>query len=215
MILDSNMKIAVTCKKCGKISIEELNVFEINKDKEVRFVCSCGSLNCIIYSSEDKNINISTSCIYCGKEHDYRYTSKDIMSGIEMVCPEMEMSIVKIGDKMDVGSYINNEDKNAIQALYDKNFELFFNNHNIMKKSLEKLRLLKENGKINCDCGNGDIELEVYCDRLELRCTSCEGIKIIYAESQEDLDTFYEKEKIDIIKSEFEFIDAANNSDHK
>lgn len=215
MIINSNMKMAVTCEKCGKISVEELNLFEINKSKELRLTCSCGSLNCTIYSNEHKNINISTGCIYCGREHKYKYKSKDIILGEEMLCPEVGMPIIKIGDSQEVNSYINDIDKNTIEVLYDKNFELFFNNHSIMKKSLEKLRGLKENSKINCDCGNNDIAIEIYSDRVELRCVSCQGIKIIYAENKEDLDTFYKKNKIDIKQSEFEFIDAINNSDHK
>lgn len=215
MIVDSNMKIAVTCEKCGKINIKELSLFEINNDKETRFICSCGSLNCIIYSNDTKNINISTDCIYCGEEHNNRYALKDIISGTEILCPELQMPIVRIGKMKEIGSYIKNMDKETIEALYDKNFELFFNNHNIMKKSLEKLSWLRENNKINCDCENSDISIEIYSDRLELRCTSCRGIKIIYAENKEDLDTFYEKKKINIRKSEFEFIDSSNNSDNK
>lgn len=135
--------------------------------------------------------------------------------GIEILCPEVMMPIVKIGDKKDISSYIKDIDEDTIQTLYDKSFETFFNNHDIMKKSLEKLRVLKDSGKINCDCGNSDIALEIYSERIELRCTKCQSIKIIYAETQDDLDTFNEKKKIAMKQFEFEFIDATNNSDHK
>ena len=215
MIVDSNIKIAVTCDKCGEINIEELNMFEINKGKEIKYICSCGSLNCMVYSDEKKDLNISTNCIYCGKDHKKILSVKDLILGIKILCPEVRLPIVKIGDMREIKSYIKDMDKDMIEALYDKSFETFFHNHDIMKQSLEKLRVLKEDGKINCDCGNEDIALEIYPERIELRCSKCQSVKIIYAENQGDLDTLYEKKKISMKQFEFEFIDAANNSDHK
>ncbi len=215
MLVDSNIKIAITCEKCGKINIEQLNLFTLSKDKEMKSICSCGSLNCIIYSDKHKDINISTNCIYCGKEHKEVYKTKDIVRGTEVICPEVGMPIVKTGDMKAVSSYIKNINRHTIEALYDKDFELFFSNHEIMKKTLERLILLKEADKINCECGNADITLEIYSERIELICIDCQSIKIIYAESQEDLEVFYEKKKITMKPFEFEFIDAANNSDHK
>ena len=215
MILDSNVKLAVTCQKCGKINIEELNLFRLSKDKEIKSVCSCGSLSCIIYSDKYKDIKIVTDCMYCGKKHDNIYKVKDFIQGIKVICPEIGMPIVKTGDIKAISAYIKNINKHTIEALYDEDFESFFNNHSIMKKSLERLIDLKEADKVSCECGKSDITLEIYPDRIELICVECHSIKIIYAESLEDLQVFHEKKRIRMKPYEFEFIDAANNSDHK
>lgn len=215
MIIDSNVKIAVTCEKCGRINVEQLNLFKLNKKKEKRLSCSCGSLNCIIYSSDTRNINLAISCVDCGEDHIYKYRAKKLLSGDEITCPEIGTVISTIGDRKDISRYIKNAEKDTLEVLYDEKFELFFNNHNIVKESLHKLQNLKEASKISCDCGNEDIATEIYSDRIELRCTRCQSIKVIYAETLEDLKNFNKKTSINMRKCEFEFIDAIKNSDNK
>lgn len=215
MIIDSNIKIAVTCEKCGRINVSPLNLFDLNKSKEKTLSCSCGSLNCIIYTSGYRNINLIVNCVDCGEEHNYQYSVRKVLSGTAIKCEEIGTSISVIGDRKDISEYIKNAERNTLEVLYDEKFELFFNNHNIMKKSLEKLQNLKENNKIDCDCGNEDIATEIYSDRIELRCMRCQSIKVIYAENQEDLKNFYEKTSVNMKQYKFEFIDAIRNSDNK
>lgn len=215
MIIDSNLKIAVTCEKCGRINVEQLNLFKLNKIKDKRLSCSCGSLNCIIYSSEFRNINLSINCVDCGQEHTYKYKLKKILSGIQIACPEVETIIAIIGYQRDISEYIKSSEKDTLEVLYDEKFELFFNNHSIMKKSLEKLQNLKASDGISCDCGNRDIATEIYSDRIELRCTRCQSVKVIYAEEQNDLKHFSDQSSIDMRKNQFEFIDAIKNFDNK
>ncbi len=83
-----------------------------------------------------------------------------------------------------------------------------------MKKSLEKLQKLKASDDISCDCGNEDIATEIYSDRIELRCTRCQSMKVIYAEEQHDLKHFCDQSSIDMKKNQFEFIDAIKNSEN-
>ncbi len=102
MIIDSNLKIAVTCEKCGRINVEQLNLFELNKIKDKKLSCSCGSLNCTIYSSGFRNINLNINCIDCGEEHIYNYKLKEILSGIQIACPEIDTLIAIIGDQSEI-----------------------------------------------------------------------------------------------------------------
>ena len=215
MIIDSNLKIAVTCEKCGRINVEQLNLFKLNKNEEKKLSCSCGSLNCTIYSSEFRNINFNINCVDCGEEHIYKYKLKEVLSGIQLVCPEISTVIAIIGDRKEISEYIKSSEKDTLEVLYDEKFELFFNDHSIMKKSLEKLQMLKASNDISCDCGNEDIATEIYSDRIELRCTRCQSIKVIYAEKKNDLKHFCDQSSIDMKKNEFEFIDAIKNSDNK
>ena len=215
MTVDSNLKIAVTCEKCGRINVEQLNLFKLYKNKEEKLSCSCGSLNCIIYTSGLRNINININCVDCGEEHIYIYKFKEAFSGIKMTCPEIHTVISIIGEQSEISEYIRSSEKDTLEVLYDQKFELFFNNHNIMKKSLEKLQNLKASDDISCDCGNEDIATEIYSDRIELRCTKCQSIKVIYAEEKNDLQHFCNQSSIDMRKNKFEFIDSVKNSDNK
>ncbi|WP_041701330.1 hypothetical protein [Gottschalkia acidurici] len=214
MIIDSNIKVAVTCHKCGRINVEQLNLFNLNRDEKVKLSCSCGSLNAIINSRNLKNIYLRINCVDCGEEHFYKYKVKNFIKGTEILCMENGMGIAIIGNTKDISRYIKDAEKNTLEALNDEKFQYFFTDHYIMKQSLERLQWLRENGRVNCDCGNEDIIIEVYFDRIELRCTRCHSTKVIYAESQEDLNNFYCKNKINMHKYEFEFIDAIKNSDN-
>lgn len=214
MTIDSNVNIAITCQKCGRINVEQLNLFIVNKFKEKRLSCSCGSLNCIIYLNDLKNINLEANCIDCGGKHTYIYEVKELLEGLKVLCPETLSAISVVGDREEIREYIKQSERNTFKVLYDEEFELFFNNHSIMKKSLDHLQFLKENRKINCDCGSDDIATEIFSDRIELRCTSCESVKIIYAETKDDLRNLYKNSHIDMKMYGFDFIDALDNSDN-
>ena len=72
-----------------------------------------------------------------------------------------------------------------------------------MISSLKAIDELQIKDNINCECGCSNIECDIYSDRLELRCKSCNGIMIVYAEDEEDLKiievkTFIQLEKNDI-----------------
>ncbi len=213
MKIDSSVNMAITCEKCGRINVKHLNLFTFNKSKEERLSCSCGSLNCVIYFDNFKNINIKANCVDCGEEHNYKYRVKELLKGIEIECPKTWSTISVIGDRKDVSEYIKHSERKTFEVLYDEEFELFFNNHSIMKKSLDKLQYLKENNRINCDCGNEDIKTEVFPDRIELKCTSCGGVKVIYAENRDDFKNLYKRSYIDIKMYELKYIDALQNYD--
>lgn len=215
LVTDSNVKIAVTCEKCGRISVEQLNLFEINNDNEKRLSCSCSSLNCIIYCNELREISFKVDCLDCTDKHTYTYKLSELIFGTEMKCPELGTIIAMVGDRKEISKYIKSAKRDTFKVLYDKNFDLFFNNHNIMKKSLEKLQLLKEDSKVDCYCGNEEIATEIYSGRIVLRCSLCHSDKVIYAEKQEDLKSFYEKSHIEINKSEFEVINVIKKYDNK
>lgn len=188
--MNSNVKIAVTCEKCGRISVEQLNLFEINNDNEKRLSCSCGSLNCIIYCNELREISLKVNCSICGDKHIYEYKLRELIYGTEMKCPELGNIIAIVGDRKEISKYIKSAKRDTFKVLYDENFDLFFNNHDVMKRSLEKVQLLKEDSELDCICGNEEISTEIYSDKIVLRCRLCQSDKVIYAEKEEDLKNF-------------------------
>lgn len=213
MIIDSSIKVATICHSCGRINVFNLNLFKLKKDKEIKLSCSCGSLNAVISSRSFDNICLNINCVSCGRKHIYNYKARQLLKGIYIYCAETGMNIAVVGNGQDINRYIKESEKDTIDMIYDENFGLFFTNHSIMKECIERLQWLRKNGRVNCDCGSEHIVTEVFSDRIELRCVKCHSTKVIYAETRDDLNNFYCKNKINMHKYEFDFLDAIKNKE--
>jgi len=67
---------------------------------------------------------------------------------------------------------------------------------------------LAEQGLVYCQCGNYNIEIDVFPDRMELQCKKCNGVSIIYAETEEDLSIVQQVDELELIKDSLGFLDS-------
>ena len=84
----------------------------------------------------------------------------------------------------------------------------YFTNFNILEKVLKQIYDLNKDGKINCDCGKSKIDIQIFSDRLELKCNNCKSVKIIFAETEDDLSIIMNKDKIMLREHNISCIDS-------
>ncbi|HBI26578.1 MAG TPA: hypothetical protein DDY25_02455, partial [Peptococcaceae bacterium] len=78
------------------------------------------------------------------------------------------------------------QERSLREMAEDLGFSDYFENPEAMYEILDDLHKLAAEAKLSCQCGNVDIEVEVFADHVELRCSNCDAVGIIGAESEED-----------------------------
>lgn len=213
MLINTNIAIAVRCSICGALKVHETSLFKLFKNKKTEIMCSCGQHNAIIKAKDFKSLWVDIDCFACRDKHTFKYTLTQLLKGnIITRCIETGLNICFIVSNGDIDELIEKYEMNPEQLYKELGFLEYFLNSEIMMQSLERIRELDTEGLLGCSCGANNIEMNLFPDRIELKCMSCQGIKLIYAEYEEDYQNLISKKEIIIHESSFECIDAINQS---
>ncbi|MFA5524126.1 MAG: hypothetical protein WDA24_07190 [Tissierellales bacterium] len=213
MLINSKLAIAVRCDVCNSFNILETTLFELFTNKETELVCSCGQHNAIIKTKDHKSLRMDIYCFVCQDKHTFKYTLKQLLRGnIITRCTETGVEICFMVSDGDINELIEKYQMNYNGFYKELEFLDYFNAPEIMMKSLERIKKLDGKGYIGCSCGEDSIEMNIFPDRIELKCMKCGGIKLIYAENDDDYNNFISKEKILLRENTFECIDAINQN---
>lgn len=213
MLVNSKIAIAVRCGTCDNLNVRETTLFELFTNKTTELVCSCGQHNAIIKTKDYKSLWMDIDCFVCQDKHTFKYTLKQLLRGnIITRCVETGVEICFMVSHGDINELIDKYQMNSDSFYKELEFLDYFNAPEIMMKSLDRIKKLDNNGLIGCSCGENSIEMNIFPDRIELKCMKCDGIKLIYAENNDDYNNFISKEKIIIRENTFECIDAINQN---
>lgn len=80
----------------------------------------------------------------------------------------------------------------------------------IMREVLERLQAWANAGQLYCGCGNRQLELDLFSEKVEVVCSECGGTLVIYAEREEDLAAMEGLEEVVLKKGAFTCIDSAD-----
>ncbi|SCG81817.1 hypothetical protein DW1_0196 [Proteiniborus sp. DW1] len=213
MLVNTKIAIAVRCGTCDSLNVHETTLFELFSNKVTDLDCSCGQRIAIIRANDYKSLQMDIDCCVCEDKHTFKYTLKQLLKGnIITRCIETGVEICLMVNNGDAGELIDNFKVNSDGIYGELEFLDYFNAPDIMMKSLNRIKELDNDGRIGCSCGENSIEMNIFPDRIELKCMKCKGIKLIYAENNEDYWNFVSKDKIIIRENRFECIDAINQN---
>ncbi len=213
MVVYGHRALLVRCNNCGRLMKYDLNIFEIVEKENLTFSCKCGKENISLRKSGNKTYWIKILCFGCGQEHLYRYSLKNLIYKDLLFTCENGIKTCFIGDTNIADKLVNNYDLNFGAELVDEEFDEYFKNFKILAACLNKVDRLMIDGRIGCSCGNEDINIEIFSDRIEVKCLNCGSVQIIYAETKEDLDLLLRKEKIVMQKHNISCIDSILEKD--
>lgn len=171
------------------------------------FSCKCGEEN-ILFRKKDKNTyNITIKCFDCEMEHSHSYSLKDLIDKDLLFRCISGIGICFIGDDGLTDRFIN-DDESLSKNFLELELDDYFKDFKILTACLNKVDRMMDSGKIYCNCGNHDINIDVFTDRIEISCLNCGSVQIIYAETEEDLDLLLRKRRIVMDKHNISCIDS-------
>ncbi len=209
MIINTETMLAMRCPKCGKLEFHKLSRFTFSGSNSVELVCTCGATKMIISLKKRGELWFQLSCVVCEAMHLRIISSQSIRQQkvVTFTCQETGLELGYMGPYDKIRQLIQNPKE--VELLFSElTSEDYFNNSDIMHQVLTCINELAEQGLVSCQCGNYNISIDIFPDRLELQCKKCSGTSIIYAETEEDLSIVQQVDELELIKEGLGFLDS-------
>lgn len=210
-MMNLNKTLIVRCDLCNRLKEYEFNLFNILKYDKIEYECSCGKI--IKIQVGKKNIVNNRVISFKIDDEILRFSLRTIINKDNIYRTNNNSLTFFLGDKksgrdkvkeLGVGDFVTEEDRCDI-----------FKNFDIITKALIRLFDMDKNNKIKCECGSSGIKIEIFSDRIELECLNCHSVKIIFAETEDDLDVIMSKDVINLKKNNISCIDSiVDNNKH-
>ena len=210
MVIDGCKTLILRCRFCGRLREYEFNIFEVMVDTKVEYKCKCGETSAIIKRQDDKKTAMEIGCFSCGDKHYHKLSLNDILKGDNILYCSGGSKLAFLGNKIMSNQILLDEQINTREISIGKVGKDYFNNCDVLTKALDKLCTLNEENKISCDCGRSKINIEFFPDRLELKCSNCQSVSIIFTETKEDLSVLLKKDRIVLKEHSISCIDSIN-----
>ena len=193
MILDpKKTTVAYRCPSCGAGVMSVVGLFNLNADM-VKLKCDCGASAMTLVYTDDSKVRISVPCVLCPNPHTFTVSSSIFVKDdlFLLPCPYSDLNIAMTGETNKVKAELAHSElellelleKSGITTLDDLHHE---ENRDISPEILEiitySLRMLDEEGRIECACENsteGDYEIEFLSDTAIIRCKRCGAQKVL------------------------------------
>ncbi|MCW2277500.1 hypothetical protein [Heliophilum fasciatum] len=192
--------VTLRCPVCGRMEFHALSLFAFAGRKNQKLYCSCGAEVMTVGSKDRRQFWLQIHCIMCETQHLYWFTRKQLWAHnlIDLQCVETLVDIGYVGPRDKVKAAIMKQEKSLQEMAADLGVADYFENPEIMYEVLERLHQLAEAGLLSCTCGSRQIAVEVFPDRVELRCEVCDHTCTCYAESDNDLESVKRFDNIQI-----------------
>ncbi|MFZ5632362.1 MAG: hypothetical protein ACOY40_05885 [Bacillota bacterium] len=211
MPVETEKILAMRCPECGRLEYHRLQRFAVACGKSLDIKCSCGSPKLAISTRNRSDYRIRISCVYCDGYHSRLISGKQIWSSpevIDLLCYDTGLELGHIGRKKEVEKIVSGREKELEVLVNEFGRDNYFHNSKIMYEVLQCLHQIAEKGTLYCQCGNHQIGVDIFPDRLELHCSKCDSVNIIYAETEDDLQVIQQVEEIELVKNGFEYLDS-------
>lgn len=209
MLITTEAVLAMRCPECGKLEVHDISRFAFSGGKSLQINCSCGTAKLVIRAGR-RSYWLQVSCVVCETRHQQEIAGKALWnSGVtRLFCPEVEMELGYIGSELEVREVVKSSEVDLEALIEEFEQEDYFHNPLIMCDVLNCLHDIASSGALYCQCDSQRIEVNVFPDRLELHCKNCDGIYIIYAENEEDLEVIQQVDTIELSKHGFKCLDS-------
>lgn len=211
MAISTNTTLTLSCPICGGMDDYSLSRFRLNGQKSI-IHCECGALLLSIAGSKNNIYLLQIECYMCEDTHIFNYPGKLIWSDqlITLICEETGVEIGFLGPKDKIAESVLDLDKTVQELAEELGYGDYFNTPEIMYKVLEHLYDLANNDKIFCSCGNINLDIEVYPDRMELHCDNCGSVGIVFAESFKDWENAKKLNEVALVEGLYRYLDDKN-----
>ena len=211
MPVETEKVLAMRCPECGKLEYHRLRRFAIGLGRELEIRCSCGAVKFTISTRDHSRYRVKVACVYCDRSHREVLGGRRIwaLAGVtDLYCPDSGLELGHIGREDAVREVVSGREKELETLVNEFGRDEYFHNSKIMYEALSCLQNIAEKGTLHCQCGNRQIGVDIFPDRLELHCPKCDSLNIIYAETDDDLQVIQQVDEIELAKNGFEYLDS-------
>ncbi|ADL13726.1 hypothetical protein [Acetohalobium arabaticum] len=201
MLFDYKVTLALRCPICGELELHPFTVFDFSGQDSLEIKCSCGFNKMTITTNNYKQYWLQFACLVCETEHVVTYRNNELWSPEvkEISCLENDLELGYLGSEAEIRELID-EEKQLGSIFSEIGIENYFSNSDIMLLALNSLYDIADSGDLFCQCGNRDIEIDMFPGRIELFCRECDGLITINAETEEDLTFLKNIKKIEMLE---------------
>lgn len=198
MVIDNLSTVAYKCPVCGSIEFNYISIFDFSGKKGYTVSCSCNKGFVKIITKSNKKCMISMPCIACNGMHYYTLEFATLWTEriSTFTCPNTGIELCFIGNDDVVRKSVDQYELQMDLLMNDIGYDDYFVNNTVMLDTIDRIHDIAEKGNLFCQCGNDDIDLQMYSDRVELVCQKCRTYEVIKASSNQDLKATLSKECI-------------------
>lgn len=183
MIVKNYTVIGFQCPYCGSIEKHTLRLFEYSDGSEHEVRCSsCGRAVVCIERVGSSKYRLTLSCVECGERHKYTLTTGELWaSGAkELRCLQTDDTAMVIGSSEHVDKILEEEfydidygdDDDDVADELARLLGTVGSTSDLLSV-IEHFRELSDANKIECDCGERFIQLQIEEGGLRFCCPSC------------------------------------------
>lgn len=199
MVIELSTTFAMRCPGCGRLEVDEINIFQLLGKKELTIHCECGTHKATLRLKGSRYVVIEYYCIICDHEHSAVFSRKQLWTQNylnSIFCLDTDLNLGYFGPYKLINKELERQQEELNSMANDLGFDEFANPE-IMLEILDYLDDIAANEGLYCECGSHNINIELFSDRLELSCNNCYSIRQIPAAKKADLEAI---KKLDEIK---------------
>lgn len=198
MLIPTLNVVVLRCPSCGRLEYRGLSLFSFAGGRTWQAVCSCGTPLLTINRKKGRNFWLQYHCGMCDCLHVSHHNRQELWSRdlLTLTCRETELEVGFIGPRDKVQRAVQRHDRTLAEVARDLGFDDYFQESDVMYQLLTLIYQLAEEGRVNCGCGNENIEIEIFPGHLQLRCEACRAEATLPAGSMDDLERVAKLEEI-------------------
>jgi hypothetical protein len=189
LLVSTQRSLALRCPLCGRLEFHQFSLFAFAGFAPVTINCQCGFVKLTVTTKNYKEFLLQIPCLLCDATHLLKFNFHELWEQPVSVirCPESGQELGYMGDPDALDKVIRRKQNDADSIINNFGFDDYFTNPQVMFEILNHLHQIAEDDRLFCACGNNNIEIDVFPEKLELQCPCCQSLHIIYAETLEDL----------------------------
>jgi hypothetical protein len=211
VLIDTSRVVAVRCPQCGRLELRDYSLFELHSSQPTAISCQCGYA-LVEIGRRSRLYRLDISCIVCETRHEILVDAKGLLQNDALVifCPESDIDLAMIGRAERVQELLAAEGDLLANVVMPGAIDSAFVDIEIMREVLERLQGWANDGQLYCSCGNHQLELDLFAEKVEVVCSQCGGTLVIYAEREEDLVAMEGLHEVVLKQGAFTCIDSAD-----
>ncbi|NLY10984.1 MAG: hypothetical protein GX020_04785 [Firmicutes bacterium] len=198
MVFEGERVMALYCPACESIQYHTFSIFKVSSEP-MAVHCDCGLFNGHV-ARKGRNYEVSLLSP-TGERLRLLFSFREFC-----VTPILTLYSPLDGEEIGFLGLRELVDE-QVEYLNDDFDSVTFQEPSIMSRILARLQELAGSGKINCNCEQPSIAIDLYPDRVELVCSHCGSAILMGATTVNDIDIIHDIDEILMERSSYRYLD--------